>query len=144
MTSRTPGPRGVSDATVRKNTGRSWAEWFAILDAWDAPSQGHTRSARHLVEMHGVSGWWAQTVTVRYEWERGLRYETVVPDDLRAALDACHTASAHVEQLTDTHRREYVEWIEEATKPEKRTRRIAGTVERLAAAPAGAASSGPR
>ena len=67
------GTRRISEGAVRNKTGKGWAEWFAILDAWDAPSKGHTRSATYLREEHGVSPWWAQAVTVRYEWERGLR-----------------------------------------------------------------------
>jgi len=34
--------------------------------------------------------------------------------------------------LEDSHRREYVDWVEEAKRPETRTRRIAKTVERVA------------
>jgi uncharacterized protein YdeI (YjbR/CyaY-like superfamily) len=34
--------------------------------------------------------------------------------------------------LSFSHRREYVEWVEEAKRPETRARRIAGTVERVA------------
>ena len=33
--------------------------------------------------------------------------------------------------MSFTHRREYVEWIEEAKRPETRARRIAGTLERV-------------
>jgi uncharacterized protein YdeI (YjbR/CyaY-like superfamily) len=35
--------------------------------------------------------------------------------------------------LSFTHRRENVEWVEEVKRPETRARRIAGTVERVAA-----------
>ena len=108
------GPRGFSDETVRDKTGKSSAEWHAILDAWDGPSKGHTKMARYLVEEHGVSGWWAQSITVRYEWERGLRREAVAPDDLRDALAACPPAAERFERLRPTHQREYIEWIEEA------------------------------
>jgi hypothetical protein len=65
--------RRISEQAVREGTGRGWEEWLAILDAWDAPSKGHTKSAKHLREEYGVSPWWAQAVTIRYEWERGLR-----------------------------------------------------------------------
>jgi hypothetical protein len=53
-----------------------------------------------------------------------------VPDDLRAAL-----ADAHLQERFDalsySHRREYVNWIEEAKRPGTRQRRIAQTVERV-------------
>jgi hypothetical protein len=75
MTERKAGPRGIGEETVRAKTGKSSDDWYAILDAFGAPAQGHTRSAKHLRDQHGVDPWWAQTLTVRYEWERGLRTE---------------------------------------------------------------------
>jgi hypothetical protein len=35
--------------------------------------QGHRLTAKHLQEAYGVSPWWAQAGTIRYEYERGLR-----------------------------------------------------------------------
>jgi Bacteriocin-protection, YdeI or OmpD-Associated/Domain of unknown function (DUF1905) len=54
-----------------------------------------------------------------------------VPADLRAALAAQPEAKKAFSALSFTHRREYVEWVEEAKRPETRARRIAGTVERV-------------
>jgi len=65
--------RSIRDETVRAKTGKGWDEWFAILDAWGSKEKGHTQSAKHLREHYELSPWWAQTVTIRYEWERGLR-----------------------------------------------------------------------
>ncbi|MFA5801772.1 MAG: hypothetical protein WC911_04770 [Thermoleophilia bacterium] len=67
------GFRRISDEAVRTRTEKGWEEWFGILDAWGAPRQGHFQSAKHLREEYEVSPWWAQAVTIRYEWERGLR-----------------------------------------------------------------------
>lgn len=53
-----------------------------------------------------------------------------VPDDLRAALDAAGLSDTF-DALAFTHRREYVEWVEGAKRPETRDRRIGKTVERL-------------
>ena len=64
---------GMSDEAVRSRSGKGWDEWFAILDAWGASRRTHTEIARHLQEQHGVSGWWAQAVTVGYERARGMR-----------------------------------------------------------------------
>ncbi|WP_137989415.1 hypothetical protein [Streptomyces vilmorinianum] len=63
----------LSDEALAGATGRSWADWFALLDAWGATGRGHTEIARHLVDAEGVSGWHAQSITVGYEQERGLR-----------------------------------------------------------------------
>ena len=56
-----------------------------------------------------------------------------VPRDLRAALAAAPEAKAAFAGMSFTHRREYVEWVEEAKRQETRARRIAATVERLRA-----------
>ena len=64
------------------------------------------------------------------ELERDDEERTVeVPDDLRAALDA--DLLAFFESLSFTHRREYVEWIEEAKREETRRRRVEKAVELL-------------
>lgn len=64
---------GMEDDTVRDRTGRGWAEWVEALDAVDAASWPHRDIAAHLADEHGLSGWWAQSVTVGYERIRGLR-----------------------------------------------------------------------
>jgi uncharacterized protein YndB with AHSA1/START domain len=80
-----PGVRRMSDEAVRARTGRGWAEWFALLDAWNAPAHSHPEIARWLVEEHGVGAWWAQGVSVAYEQERGMRTPTQQVDGAFAA-----------------------------------------------------------
>jgi Bacteriocin-protection, YdeI or OmpD-Associated/Domain of unknown function (DUF1905) len=53
-----------------------------------------------------------------------------VPEDLRAALDRAGQRE-RFDELSYSHRREYVLWIEEAKKPATRARRIDETIERL-------------
>ncbi len=55
-----------------------------------------------------------------------------VPGDLRDALRADDATWKAFAKLSFTHRREYVEWVDEAKRPETRARRIAATVERVA------------
>ena len=64
---------GMSDATVKAKTGRTWPEWTRVLDTVDAISWPHGRIAEYVNTEHNVPGWWAQTVTVGYERIRGLR-----------------------------------------------------------------------
>jgi hypothetical protein len=71
---------GVSDAAVNKATGKTWDEWFALLDAWDGTAHTHPEIARHLYETYGIDGWWAQSVTVGYERARGMRALHERPD----------------------------------------------------------------
>jgi uncharacterized protein YdeI (YjbR/CyaY-like superfamily) len=54
------------------------------------------------------------------------------PADLRAALSRAPKARSAWEVLSPGHRREYVQWITEAKRPETRLRRVATTVEWLA------------
>lgn len=68
----TAAPR-ISAERVKEKTGKSYDEWFRVLDAWGAKSRDHTSIARHLTDDLEVPGWWAQTVTVEYERARGLR-----------------------------------------------------------------------
>jgi bacteriocin resistance YdeI/OmpD-like protein/uncharacterized protein DUF1905 len=71
---------------------------------------------------------------VRVSIELDTEPRTVtVPDDLRSALAGDDAARAAFEKLSYTHRREYVEWVEDAKRPDTRARRIAGTLERVCA-----------
>ena len=69
---------------------------------------------------------------VRVEMELDTEPRTVaVPEDLRAALDRDPEVAGAFDRMSFTHRREYVEWVEEAKRPDTRARRIAGTLERV-------------
>jgi uncharacterized protein YdeI (YjbR/CyaY-like superfamily) len=54
------------------------------------------------------------------------------PPELRAALDLNPVAAATFEAFPPSCRREYVEWVEEAKRPETRARRVAQAVEWMA------------
>ena len=55
----------------------------------------------------------------------------VEPPELTAALGENPVAKAAYEQLPDSHRSEYVRWIDEGKKPETRADRVAKTIKRL-------------
>jgi hypothetical protein len=68
---------------------------------------------------------------VRVTMELDAEPRTVrVPRDLRAALREADAEEAFA-ALSFTHRRESVEWVETAKRPDTRARRIAATVERV-------------
>ncbi len=71
---------GISDEAVRKATGKTWAEWFAILDAAGAARMDHQGIVKVLVGQHGVGPWWQQMVAVNFERARGLRQTHERPD----------------------------------------------------------------
>ncbi len=54
------------------------------------------------------------------------------PDDLQAALRENASATATFESFSPSCRREYVEWVTEAKRPETRAKRIAQAVEWMA------------
>ena len=63
----------MSDAAVQAKTGKTWKEWFAILDKAGARKLSHQEIVKHLNTKHDVGPWWQQMVTVTYEQARGLR-----------------------------------------------------------------------
>lgn len=63
----------VSDARTREKTGHGLDHWFDVLDRFGGVEKGHSALARHLHADHGVSGWYAQGITVAYERARGVR-----------------------------------------------------------------------
>lgn len=87
----------VSDTKLAEATGRGYEAWFALLDAWEATTRTHTEIAAHLTGEHDVNGWWAQTVTVAYEQERGLRVPGQNKDGF--ATSASKTVDVPVERL---------------------------------------------
>ena len=85
---------------------------------------------RKLREASGVSG--GETVPVTVERDTEPRVVTP-PADFARALKANGEARAAWDKLSYTHRREHVEHIEDAKKPETRQRRIEKSVAQLAA-----------
>ncbi|HNG90772.1 MAG TPA: YdeI/OmpD-associated family protein, partial [Saprospiraceae bacterium] len=70
--------------------------------------------------------------TVRVTVQRDTEERIVtVPEDLAAALALDPAIRARFDKLSYTHRKEYMQWINEAKKPETRSRRVAQTVEKL-------------
>jgi hypothetical protein len=70
------------------------------------------------------------TVHVTLERDEAPR-EVELPADLTEALAADPQAKAFFGTLSFTHRREYVEWIVEAKRPETRERRVREALEML-------------
>src|SRR5687768_7530326 len=63
----------MSDEAVKEKTGKTWKEWFAILDEAGAKKMNHQEIVKYLNTKQGVGPWWQQMVTVTYEQARGLR-----------------------------------------------------------------------
>ncbi len=87
----------IGDEAVRAKTGKGWEEWFELLDRAGASKQSHGEIALALSKDHGVPAWWAQTITVEYEWARGLREKHEGPEGYQ--VGATRTIAAPVEEV---------------------------------------------
>lgn len=77
---KTTGRTEISDAAVVARTGRTWKEWFQLLDAARAESMSHREIASMVHGEFGAGDWWAQMITVAYERARGLREKHEKPN----------------------------------------------------------------
>jgi uncharacterized protein YndB with AHSA1/START domain len=84
---------GISDEAVKKATGKSWAQWFSLLDKAGAKDWPHKQIAQFLQENNYIKkgkewpanrsfseGWWGQSVTVGYEYQIGRRIKGQTKD----------------------------------------------------------------
>lgn len=89
----------MSDEALSRRTGKTWDEWFAILDRWGATKRTHLDIAAYLQEEFEIGGWWAQGITVAYEYARGMRRLHERPDGF--SITATKTIAVPVGVLFD-------------------------------------------
>lgn len=115
-----PRKRFPAKVTVNGYTFRT-----TVADMGDGPMIGFNATVRKGAEI-------AAGDTVRLDVELDTEERTVTtPGDLLAAMTSADRAQ--FDALSYTHRREYVQWIEDAKKPETRARRVSGTIEQIRA-----------
>ncbi len=106
---------GMSDESMQRGSGKTWDEWFVILDGWSATAQTHKAIADYLCREQAVSGWWAQSITVGYERARGMRDKHQRPNGY--SVNASKTVAVPVSKLfaalTDEALRD--RWLEPGT-----------------------------
>ncbi len=66
-----------------------------------------------------------------FNWVNPTNKTILLPDDLKKAMAKSKLAATFFETLSFTNKKEYVEWIVTAKRPETRLERINGTIERL-------------
>jgi len=76
----------MSDDAVKAKTGKTWKQWFTILDKAGAKKMNHPEIVKCLSESHDVGPWWRQMVTVTYEQARGLRKQHQRPDGFQISV----------------------------------------------------------
>lgn len=67
--------RGINVPAIERATGRDWSEWVRLLEA--SGETNHTAIAAialaHMLEGVDNPEWWAQSVSIGYEQQAGLR-----------------------------------------------------------------------
>ena len=106
---------GVSDTAVQEKTGKTWSEWFQILDSASCASMNHKRIVAYLADNYPIETWWQQQVTVAYEQARGMRQKHQTPAGFQAS--SSKTLNVPVSELfaawMDETRR--LKWLPEQT-----------------------------
>jgi hypothetical protein len=103
---------GMTDASIRKGTGKIWDEWFRILDEWGATERTHRDIARWLHDEQGVPGWWSQTVTVGYERARGMRARHETTTGFQVSVQKTIAAPAERIERAFTQTRQRNRWLD--------------------------------
>jgi hypothetical protein len=58
---------GVSTDAVARRTGKSWDDWFEVLDTAGAATLDQRGVVAILAQKHGIGPWWQQMIAVGYE-----------------------------------------------------------------------------
>jgi uncharacterized protein YndB with AHSA1/START domain len=90
----------ISSEAVHAKTGKTWAQWFALLDKAHAQSMSHKEIVAVISRKHDPGPWWRQMVAVTYEQARGLRakheksdgFEISRSKTIKAAVDDVYEA----------------------------------------------------
>lgn len=99
---------------------------------------GRIASLRDVPSKKTLTAWIRKAMKLNEEGVKAPRAprpkkaEAEMPEDLRKALAKNAKARAAFEGFSPSHRREYVEWIEEAKRAETRARRLGTAIEWMA------------
>jgi hypothetical protein len=85
---------GIGDDAVQAKTGKTWAQWFTLLDKVSAKKLSHKEIAAYVHDILHCPPWWSQMVTVAYEQVRGLRKKYETPDGFQTSASKTLNAPA--------------------------------------------------
>src|SRR5918993_4824569 len=111
-TAKAGGPR-MSDEAVKAKTGKTWKEWFAVLDRAGAKKMTHQEIANYLHTKHAVPPWWTQMVTVTYEQQAGLRDKHQRPDGYQISVSRTITVPLSKLYKSVASEKSRSAWLEE-------------------------------
>ncbi|MGB8338283.1 MAG: SRPBCC domain-containing protein [Burkholderiales bacterium] len=63
----------IGDEAVFNATGKTWQEWFDLLDKSGCKKMPHKDIAALVAKKYAMPAWWSQMVAVTYEQSRGIR-----------------------------------------------------------------------
>ena len=97
----------IRPETVLAKTGKPLEEWYKIMHEFGGEQDTHKNIARFLHQEQGASAWWAQTLTVAYEYHIGRRvvnerangFELTIQRTVAASLDKTYRYFTHTEAL---------------------------------------------
>ena len=99
--------RAYDDAAAKADTGRTRAEWFAIMDGFGGVDTGRSKINQHLHQDYKLDPWWISTLNVDYEDAHGARehdnrpkgYTICATKAIAASPEACCDAFSSGEAL---------------------------------------------
>jgi len=71
---------GVSTDAVARRTGKTWDDWFEVLDSAGAQNLDQRGIIAILAQKHGIGPWWQQMIAVGYESLRAKADKPAVSD----------------------------------------------------------------
>ena len=101
----------ISSDAVKAKTGKSWTQWFALLDKARAQSMSHKDIVSVLANKYGLPAWWRQMVAVGYEQAKGLRAKHEKPDGFE--ISRAKTINAPVDDVYEAwgNARRRAQWL---------------------------------
>jgi Activator of Hsp90 ATPase homolog 1-like protein/Domain of unknown function (DUF4287) len=93
----------MSDEAVAAKTGKTWKQWFVIIDKAGGQKMTHQEIVKLLNSKHNVGPWWCQMVTVTYEQQTGRRdlhqktdgYQISVSRTVKSPLSSLYSSFAN-------------------------------------------------
>lgn len=76
----------ISDEAVLQATGRSWREWFGLMESAGMGDLSHSEIVSVLRDEHGVPSWWQQSIADAFERFIGRRPATGTEDGFHASV----------------------------------------------------------
>ena len=111
MAPRTRVAPSISDGAVKAKTGKTWPQWFSILDKAGARRMTHREIVAVVSKKPGTGPWWRQTVAVTYELANGLRAQHEKPEGFE--ITRSKTLPIEVSEVFDAwgNSRKRAQWL---------------------------------